>query len=257
MGTAPRHDADEAPLDAQVIDKLLSNFEPDMVLVGGQALGYWMDRFDIPLDGAEIITSDGDALGEASGARKLAQALQATLLEPKKTSRTAIVAQLRIPTREGEVANVDVLHLLYTLGGLKKSSEFTRRVIKDSVQVEWREGKFIRVMDPFDVLDSRVQNAVGLLDEKGPHVITQAIWAVAVAKAALLKLAAREQIADGRVGRKIQAIYTLAHSQGGRRLLSEHGIEVLEAIDLPKLARHSQLAPQLRKVQAALFKRRG
>lgn len=149
-----------------------------------------------------------------------------------------------------------MLHLLYTVAGLKKSSTFTRRVIEDSVEVEWRPGRFIRVMDPFDVLESRAQNAVGLLDEKGPHVLTQAAWAVDVARAALLRLAADPGSTD-RLGARIQRVYTLARSQVGRRLLAEHGIELLDAVDLEALRPSAPLhAKQLDAVEKSIRARR-
>lgn len=255
MATRPVLPSPEAPLDGATIDRFLSNMGTEMVLVGGQALGFWMSRFGIEPDGVAI-SNDGEALGKVAHAIELAQALKARIELPEKTSRTAIVAQLRLPGADGKVRNIDVLHLLYTVAGLKKSSAFTRRVIDDSVEVEWRPGRFIRVMDPFDVLESRAQNAVGLLDEKGPHVLTQAAWAVDVARAALLRLAAHPGSSD-RLGTRIQRVYTLARSQVGRRLLSEHGIELLDAVDLDALRPIAPLhAQQLDAVQKAMAARR-
>jgi hypothetical protein len=254
MATEPRLPPDEAPLDAHSIDLFLSNMGSEMVLVGGQALAFWMDRFDLRADGA-VISNDGDALGKVARAHDIARAIQARLVQPDPSARTALVAQLRLPVTGGKERNIDILHLLYTVGGLKKSTAFTQKVIQDSVKVEWREGKFIRVMDPFDVLDSRVQNAAGLLDEKGPHVLTQASWAIDVARAALLKLAAAPQSTE-RLGQRIQGIYTLAHSQAGRRLLKDHGIEVLAAIDTGALqAASAAHARQLDKVRVAQAQR--
>lgn len=205
----------------------------DMVLVGGQALAFWMDRYGIAADQAAI-SNDGDALGPVARAHDIASTLKARLILPPKASRTSLVAQLRFPVAGGRERNIDVLHVLYTISGLRKSADFTRQVMQDSVEVEWRKGRFIRVMDPFDVLESRAQNAVGLLDEKGPHVLTQARWAIDVAKAALLRLAA-DPAASQRLGEKIQRVYKLSRSQVGKRLLQERGIELLDAIDVERL----------------------
>jgi len=241
MPTKPSLPANEAPLDEASVDLLLSNMGTEMVLVGGQALGFWMSRFEVePVDGVAI-SNDGDALGEVKRAIDLALAINARVEMPHKLSRTAIVAQLRLPAPDGKERNIDVLHKLFTVEGLKRSSAFTRRVIKDSVEVEWRVGHRIRVMDPFDVLESRAQNAVGLIDEKGPHVLTQARWAIEVAAKALLRLA-KDPESHERIGSRVQGIYTLARSQVGRRLLKEYQIELLDAIDTELL---SQLAPQL------------
>ncbi|MEJ8854443.1 hypothetical protein WKW79_07680 [Variovorax robiniae] len=256
MATRPSLPADEEPLDAATVDLLLSNLGTDMVLVGGQALAFWMDRYGIGSGGADI-SNDGDVLGNVGRAHDLAEALRARLIVPPATARTAIVGQIRLPTDEGKARNIDVLHKLFTNSGLRKSSEFTKRVIQDAVEVEWRRGKFIRVMDPFDVLQSRVENAVGLIDDKGLHVLTQAVWAIAVARAALLKLASHPQVGD-RLGKRIQSIYGLATSQVGKRLLDEHDIEVLDAVDVDALR---AIAPshdrQLDNVQSARLKRQG
>lgn len=256
MATEPALPPQDAPLDAEAVDLFLSNMGTDMVLVGGQALGFWMSRFGIePVDGTAI-SNDGDALGQVARAIELARAIQARVELPHKMSRTAIVAQLRLPAPDGKERNIDVLHKLYTVEGLRKSSSFTERVIQDSVEVEWKEGRRIRVMDPFDVLESRAQNAVGLLHEKGPHVLTQARWAIQVAAKALHRLA-MDPDADERLGSRVQGIYTLARSQVGRRLLKAHQIELLDAIDTQLLRQTApQLQRQLNAVEQAREERR-
>jgi hypothetical protein len=255
MATKPSLPEDEVPLDPRTVDRLLSSMATDMILVGGQALAFWMDRFGIDPRGAAI-SNDGDALGELAAARALAAALKARLVVPPRAARTSLVAQLRLPVAGGRERNVDVLHLLYTISGLRKSSDFTRQVVRDSVQVEWRKGKFIRVMDPFDMLESRAHNAVGLCEDKGPHVLTQLKWAIEVAQAALLRLAA-DPASPERLGSKVQRLFALARSQVGRRLWSEHKIELLAAIDLDALgAAAPQLARQFDAVRRAIARRR-
>lgn len=255
MATKPAPPADEEPLDAATIDRFLSNMGPGMVLVGGQALAFWMDRFGIAVEDAAI-SNDGDALGSVARARDVALAMQAKLVVPAKASRTALVAQLRLPVGRGKTRNIDVLHMLYTIGGPSKSAAFTKRVVRDSVEAEWRKGKVIRVMDPFDVLESRAHNAVGLHGDKGPHVLTQLKWAIEVARAALLKLAADPK-ATQRLGGQIQRIYALASSQVGKRLWSEHQIELLGAIDSDALGKAAPMhARQLEAVRRAIEDRR-
>ncbi|WP_234193019.1 hypothetical protein [Pseudacidovorax sp. NFM-22] len=256
MATEPVLPTDEAPLDEASVDLLLSNMGTDMILVGGQALGFWMSRFGIETDGGVAISNDGDALGKVTRAKELADAIHARVEMPHSTSRTAIVAQLRLPAPNGKERNIDVLHKLYTVEGLKKSTIFTERVIRNSVEVEWRAGRRIRVMDPFDVLESRAQNAVGLIEAKGPHVLTQALWAIQVASAALVRLA-DDPASKDRIGRRLQDIYTLAHSQVGRRLLKEHRIELLDAVDTNLLRQRApQVGQQLDAIDEARINRR-
>lgn len=256
MATQPKLPSNEAPLDQKSVELFISNMGTDMILVGGQALGFWMSRFGIEPDEGVSISNDGDALGEVSRAIQLGRAIHARVELPHKSSRTSIVAQLRLPAPDGKERNIDVLHMLYTVEGLRKSNQFTARVIKNSVTVEWKDGRRFRVMDPFDVLESRAQNAVGLIDEKGPHVLTQARWAIEVASAALLRLASNPDVSD-RIGQRIQDIYSLAHGQVGRRLLKEHQIELLGAIDVEVLRPLApQLAQQLDAIEAAIQERR-
>jgi len=231
MSTQPEIPDDEAPLDAATIDRFLSSMGKDMVLVGGQALSFWMDRYDISA-GEALVTNDGDVLGKLEKAHEMAIELKAKLLKPRPGARTALVGQIRIPASNGMFRNIDVLRMLYTTGGLRKSFDFTAAVIENSIEFEWKPGNFIRIMNPLDLLDSRVQNAAGLLDQKGPHVLTQARWAIEVAKVVLTKLAADEASAKDRLGEKIQAVFKLSKSRAGRTLLAEHEIDVLDAIDI-------------------------
>lgn len=246
---------DEAPLDAATIVRFLSSMGTDMVLVGGQALSFWMNRYDISA-GDALVTHDGDVLGKLERAQEMAVAMKAKLLKPPANARTSLVGQIRIPAPGGKFGNVDVLHRLYTTGGLKKSADFTAAVIENSIEFEWKPGRLIRVMNPLDLLDSRVQNAAGLLQEKGPHVLTQSRWAIAVVKLVLTKLAADKTSAKGRLGQHIQAVFKLSKSQAGRKLLIEHDIDVLDAIDVHAIRQCTPLhSQQLLNIETAIHKR--
>lgn len=253
--TAPDLPADEAPLDAATLDALLVAMGRDMVLVGGQALAFWMDRYGLEPETATI-TNDGDLLGGLAPAAGLARALRGALVQPQERALTALVAQIRIPIGgDARVRNIDVLHLLYTVSGLRRSRDFTKAVWRDSIEIEWKPRHTIRVMHPLHVLDSRIQNAAGLLDEKGPHVLTQAAWAIQVARAAILRVIDQPE-EDDRLGHMIQKVYTLARSRAGRQLQREHGLEVLHAIPIDEIrvaAPHHER--QLAAVQRAIENR--
>lgn len=253
--TIPLLPEGETPLDAATLDIFLEGMGTDMVLVGGQALAFWMDRYGIE-PSESTVSNDGDALGKLERAQRIARDLRAALLIPDKQVLTSLVAQIRIPAGPlGLVRNIDVLHLLYTVSGLRKSREFTDAVVRDSVELEWKPGHRIRVMHPLHVLDSRVQNAVGLLDEKGPHVLTQAAWALQVARAAMLRVLEHPN-EDERVGTMIRQIYNLARSRAGRQLRREHGIEVLHAVPIAEIrAKASVHEPQLLAVARAIAAR--
>jgi hypothetical protein len=250
--TQPVLPDDEAPLDAATVDALLEHMGTDMVLVGGQALAFWMDRYGVGF-AAATVSNDGDALGRLERAQRLAALMGGTLLTPRTHALTSLVAQIRIPTgRHGKARNIDVLHLLFTIGGLRRSREFTDAVWRESVEIEWKPGCRFRVMHPLHVLDSRVQNAVGLLEAKGPHVVTQALWAVDVAREALRRVL-RQPDGGGQLGAFIREVHRLARSSAGRQILHRHGIEVLDAVPVDEIRTAAPIhEPQLRAIERAM-----
>lgn len=253
MATSPKLPPDEVLLTEAAVDRVLSNMGEDLILVGGQALHLWMRRFGISSQGA-VVSNDADFIGDLASADQLARRLNARLSKPPASALTALVAQVRIPATTDKFANIDVLHQLYTNSGQpKKTVEFTRRVVANAVRVRWANGLVIRVMEPFDVLESRIQNAVGFSadHQKGPHVLTQARWAIDVAKAALFQLAAGELEFQSRIGAKVQQIVRLARSAPGRRAWREFDIDVLDAVDADLLeAMIPACAPQMAIVRA-------
>ncbi|MDH0866756.1 hypothetical protein [Mitsuaria sp. GD03876] len=230
MTTQPSIPDDEAPLNGVLLERVLTSLPPGVILVGGQALGFWMNRFGIPTEGAAV-TADADVIGSVADAQEIARRLRARIELPRKTARTSLVAQVRIPTTAGREGNVDVLHLLFAHGGLRKCGVFTRRVIAGCLSFDLGGGHVLRVMDPFDVLESRIHNLAGLRGSKGDHVETQARWGIQVAKAALFSQASGNEEFASRVGAAVQRLFHLAKSAAGRKAFRLYGIDVLEAID--------------------------
>ena len=239
--TRPRLPVDEIPIDRETLTRILALAPGEMILVGGQALAFWMIRFGLgpkpgraaPLPAA--VSSDADFLGSIEHALALTHGLGARLIEPDKNAMTALVGQIRIKAASGLEYNVDVLHQIFDSGGLRKSIEFTRRVRKRAAQVQMEGGKTVRILHPVDVLASRIQNAAGLLDVKGPHVLTQTRWAVRVARHALEQLVqSREQHAD-RPGALASELFRLACSPAGRLVWARHQIEIAAAIPFAML----------------------
>jgi hypothetical protein len=253
--TQPMLPDDEAPLDAATLDAFLQGMGTDMILVGGQAFAFWMDRYGV-MPAQAMIPNDGDALGKLERAQRIATELRAALVAPQAHELTSLVAQIRVPTGlQGKVRNIDVLYMLYTVSGLRKSREFTQAVWRESPEMEWKPGHRIRVMHPLHVLDSRVHNAVGLLETKGPHVVTQAIWAVDVAREAFRRVSQHPDEGK-RLGTMIRQVHDLARSRAGRQILREHGIEVLDAVPIEEIRAVSPVhEAQLRAIERAMVAR--
>ena len=80
--TRPQQPRDETPMTGEDVTHMLGAMPPQMILVGGQALAFWMEHYGIkPGTGAEI-TSDGDVLGTLEEARLLARRLGGKLRVP-------------------------------------------------------------------------------------------------------------------------------------------------------------------------------
>lgn len=256
--TAPLiSDANEVPLAPAELDRLFSNMQPDMVLVGGQAIAFWLSRYGLDTEGMPV-SRDGDVLGTLEQARAIARALQAKLVVPRNTALTSLTAQLRLPRSAGKYSNVDFLHMLFTTRGPRESLRFTKCVRKRSVEIELPSGPRFRVMHPLDLLESRMHNAVGLHDEKGPHVVTQLQWAVNIMHCVFLEvlespgtiLQSSVTAADltaqlnKRIGAIVERVFELAKKGVGQQALKRYGIEVLEAIPLDAIEAHNPKAKQ-------------
>lgn len=241
--TRPLVPVDELPVDRVVLSRILRLVSPEMILVGGQALAFWMLRFGIggraESPGARLsgVTTDVDFLGSLEFALDLAHALNARFVASDKRAMTALIGQVRIPAASGLAYNVDILHQIFDIGGLAKSAAFTRRARARASEVQLDDSRTIRILHPVDVLASRIQNAAGLTQAKGPHVVTQARWSVKVARRAMELLARNGGQQGDRPGALAAEIYRLAFSRAGRIVHQDHGIEVADSIPFELLAR--------------------
>jgi hypothetical protein len=239
VATRPKVVGNETPMPRAQVERLLRAMPPATILVGGQALAFWMARYGLLAvqDEEPAVTRNADLIGALEDARQLARALRGRLVVPHEDARTGIVARIHLPIPgTSKTYNIDVLHMLYAVGGLRKSSEFTRRASARAAVVSIPAVGQIRILHPMDVLASRVNNAAGRLPEKGAHVLTQARWAITAARHALLRIA-QQSPNEERPGNLAQEIYRLACSSVGRMLFSEHGIEVADAVPMDELLR--------------------
>lgn len=240
--TRPRVPLDEAPIDPASLGRILAVAPQRAILVGGQALAFWMGRYAIgPFGrtrtrGETYVTVDVDWLGSAADAKALATALDGRAIWPRQTALTAPVAQIRLRTDGGAEHNIDVLHQLYNVDGLRPSAQSTARARARALEVHLPSGHRMQVLHPLDVLASRIHNLAGLLDNKGPHVVTQARWGIKVANAALKRVAADGAQSRERPGALAQEIARLALSRAGRVAWDTHGLEVATAIPFRHLA---------------------
>ena len=261
--TKPVVPVDQASITPEVMRRVLSAAGTGLVLAGGQALLFWMKRYQIGppsttgSQGHAGVTCDADFLGTAAMARQFARALNARLEEMPAETLSSLAAQIRIPAGHGLEHNIDVIHHLYAAGGLRKTVEFTKRTQRRALTAQLEEGWTIRVLHPLDVLASRIHNAADLVAVKGPHVVTQARWGIEVARAAMTSLLNSDEAGGERPGALVQEICRLALSQSGRKVFKDHGVETAAAIPFELMsAQSSARARQARTIYQLLQKHR-
>ena len=154
----------EAQTPPEVVQRLLAAAGPNLILVGGQALAFWMSRYDVraPEEFA-FISRDMDFLARSAGDKaevvRLARILGGRAVIPHEKALTALVGQEVRPLDDEQYINVDVMFKIYGAN--------TELVRKAAVDVNDADLLF-RVMHPMDVLKSRLDNLYGLKEKQTP-----------------------------------------------------------------------------------------
>jgi hypothetical protein len=145
------------------------------LLVGGQALAFWANYYDVqPIGELSVqITSDADFLGTAADAKRLAAAMGwkvwLATMDDAGSGQIAKVTKL-LPT--GGVKQIDYLSAIV---GLESG-----RIKARGVEATLPSGATVRVLHPLDVLESRLRNLQFLPVKRNSIGIAQARLAVAV-----------------------------------------------------------------------------
>jgi hypothetical protein len=155
----------EAVTPPETIVRLLNAAGDDLVLVGGQALAFWLAEYDLVLHRNDLpaITSDVDFLTQSpadkAAVRRLAVVIKGQTLFPNHRALTALVGQAFLELSADEYLNVDVI---FKVIGLKAED-----VRKRAIKVAFGQGRSpFLVMHPLDVLYSRLSNLYKLPDKQ-------------------------------------------------------------------------------------------
>jgi hypothetical protein len=153
----------EAYLPPALVDRVLRSALADVVLVGGQALAFWMDRFGIehalrqPAVSRDIDFFTPDAANTAP-LHRFAKAIGGQAKFQDTHALTALIGSAVAPADGDLVYNVDLLHSVF---GLDRDD-----VMANAMEVRSRDGVHFRVMHPLDVLQSRNANLCKLRDKQ-------------------------------------------------------------------------------------------
>jgi hypothetical protein len=225
--TAPR----EAIIPRQVVDDLLAAATTELVLVGGQSLKAWMERYDVTMP-AEMayVSRDVDFLAsspqDSDSVRRLARALGGEAQFPRRRAAlTAIIGQAAKKVGDDEVYNVDVLHTVF---GADREALRARAV-------EFHErGLTYLVMHPLDVLKSRVDNLYALPEKQNELGRAQLIAGIEVARAFLREADQLENKAGARrpaTLKYVAFIEKLATEDSGKKVARRYRIHVADAVE--------------------------
>ena len=242
----------EAIIPKELVDQLLAAASVKLILVGGQALKLWMDRYAVKMPARiAYVSRDVDFLAESSAdteaVRRLARTLGGRAIFPKRRAAiTALVGQAVKEISEDEVFNVDVIHRVFGAD----DSVRTR-----AAEVSMADVTF-RVMHPLDVLKSRLDNLAGLAEKQNELGKAQLQAAIAVAHAFQREAAATENKPNARrpvTLRYAGFIERLAEGTAGKKVAERYRIFVADAIDpasVPSREFRDKRLPRLAKLMS-------
>jgi hypothetical protein len=195
-----------------------------VVLVGGQALNAWIERYKIRVlefDGP-YLTQDADFLGTKAEAEVIARHLQGRAILAHLDDQTINTALVEFTGEKGQRLLIDML-----AGVLGMTNEVAQAF---AVPIQLYDWEPVRVLHPLLVLESRCANLEILSSKRTGNGIAQARAACLVAQAYVqdgLSTPDRRREAL-KAARRISA---LAMKRSGIYVWKRWGIDVLDAID--------------------------
>lgn len=222
----------EIALSPGELASILRLCAPEGLLVGGQALAFWVDRLTVPRPAelASNITTDADFIGNAQLARRLGRAMGWKTWVPSLDDATPQLAKVTHAEPDGAVKQVDFLSGVV---GLTTKDVKRRAMLLDVAGIG-----LMSVMHPVDVLDSRVQNLHLLASKRTPAGFAQARLAISMVKAFIRA----ESVPDERPGLKqLERVVGIAQDYAGLLVHVLYGIDVLDAVPLDAFHRSSEL----------------
>lgn len=212
----------EAPFPKELVKVILENAGDKIILVGGQALSFWIDYFELNWSsGFPFVSRDIDFLTQSSVdsyvVNKFSNVIHGSSYFPSIHALTALVGQSVKEISDDEYLNIDILHKV--LSG-------TEGVRLRAVSLLFN-GKPLRVMHPFDVLASRLINIYKLKDKQTTLGAEQLKSAIEVSRCELHRVFdSGENIRPA-----FQFLVALAKSDAGKKISKRWGIHVADAID--------------------------
>lgn len=231
----------EACFSAADIDALLSSMGKGDILVGGQALAFWVGYYDIQFDlphRVPAISMDGDILGTKSSARRIAANMRGRVTPAPKDAITILVAQVMIDLGNENFLNVDIID---RVNGLTNEE-----IRKRALPVDRNETSFL-IMHPLDVFVSRVRNILSIPSKQDEKGRLQLELGVRVARQFIEDIAGKDQALAARAAH----IAFNEFRASGKKIFDRWGVDLFAAIPLDSITLPAFVEKQSNRMIAA------
>jgi len=199
-----------------------------VVLVGGQSLTAWVQRYEIELPQFEgpYLTADADFLANKADAEHIARYLQGTAYFPKPDDPTPNAAVIDFKGTSGKLLHIDILSVVL---GLEPQD-----VKRLAVPIGIDDLDPINVLHPLLVLESRCINLERLSEKRHANGITQARVACLIVKQ-YLEECLHDPWRHREALKAAKRIAALAQSNAGVFVHHKWGVDVLSIVDSSKM----------------------
>lgn len=206
------------------MQKALTGFDKDDVLIGGQSILFWCNQFDINHDIKGALTDDIDLLGTQDSVFNIAEKTKGSAhVVPGTTFGTSLIGQVKISVDPDNIIEIDVLSKVL---GVKKSEviDFATPVTID--------GASILVLNPLHCLKSKSFNYTKVPEKQDKYGFVQAQLSTKIANFYLSAVINGEDWGTAIQG--IEYVHKLAASSIGK-FCAKNGINIYDAIPVDNI----------------------
>jgi hypothetical protein len=213
----------------QQLRRILAGGLPDsLILVGGQAALYYVDRYreDEPfLDRFTVITSrDSDFLGTSADVEWLASRLGAPVHRSARKGGFLGLSLARIhPEPENETEEAHFVEILGSVLGARQTD-----VERTAMRVQWPDGGTFRIIHPVILMETKAANLVSL--DQADRNDRAHLGIACLAARASFRGMNREPEQGRNLVTLANRVLDLAESNLGRALLADHDLDLTLAL---------------------------
>ncbi|MBF4987117.1 hypothetical protein [Methylophilus sp. 14] len=209
-----------AALSSALLNDCLSAISgTDAIVIGGQALAYWADYYNLDWQGVEAsVTKDLDVFGNSTHLINMSRVLHVSPIIQNPRFISALVGTIEIPLSAELFTNIDVVH---TVAGLNRDD-----IRRHAVNVDIG-GFNCLFMHPLHVLESRLKNIEKIPQKRDPQGYAQAALAVRMVHAYIAQRAASAE--ESAALKAIEKVVSLGKVAAGK-LVAKQGINLIDAI---------------------------